>query len=307
MLAVDGYFVLDGGLATELEKRGHNLNHPLWSGKILKEDPQSIKEVHLDYFLAGANFATTASYQTSSQGLRDHLGLDEDQAVELIIRSVRLAQAAIDEALRHIDDRKLAVAGSVGPYGAYLSDGSEYTGHYGTHVIDFKAFHRPRIQALVDAGVDLLAIETMPNVVEIQEVLDLLASEFPSATAWLSCTLADSQHISDGTKLEAVLSLLSRHEEQILAFGVNCVNPDLASAALKHMQGLTSLPLVCYPNSGEDWDAVTKTWSSKLGARTSIKEQVQGWHASGAKFTGGCCRTGPEYIKAVSAALSGEV
>ena len=195
-----GSLVIDGALATELETRDHNLSHPLWSGKILKEDPESIRQIHLDYFLAGADIAITASYQATTQGLEHHFQLNEDDAKELIRLSVRLAQEAKNEAAKHgVDDvLSLLVAGSVGPYGAYLANGSEYRGDYNLSSEQFQAFHRPRIEALVEAGVDLLAVETIPNINELKAIRDLLRADFSTVTAFYGCTLQDASHIADG-------------------------------------------------------------------------------------------------------------
>jgi homocysteine S-methyltransferase len=224
LLASGTSLIIDGALATELETRGHDLSHALWSGKTLIEDPDCIRQVHLDYFLAGADIAITASYQASIVGLQQHLSLSETEARDLVKLSVTLAQDARQQAYDAgvPSTRKLLVAGSVGPYGAYLADGSEYRGDYACTTKEFQDFHRPRIAALVDAGVDLIALETIPSFSEIRALLELLRSEFPSATAWLGCTLKDASHISDGTPLSEVLALVSQYSGQTISFGINC-------------------------------------------------------------------------------------
>ncbi|KAK4547422.1 hypothetical protein LTR36_001078 [Oleoguttula mirabilis] len=315
LIAHRGTLVIDGALATELEGRGHDLNHALWSAKILRDDPEAIRKVHLDYYLAGADIATTASYQASEQGLLEHFGMDYQASQELIKLSVQLAQRARVEANEQIypgglpadsaSSRKLLVAGSVGPYGAYLSDGSEYRGDYQRTAEEFKDFHRPRIHALVDADVDMLAVETMPSMPEIEAVCSLLETEFRDVTAWVSCTLKDAEHLSDGTPLKDVLALVSRYE-QIVAFGVNCVPVQLVEPALRHLSSLRegSTPvLLCYPNSGEIWDAGSKTWSGPKPYGHAVSNQARKWTAAGAKLVGGCCRTGPKDIEAIAKAL----
>jgi homocysteine S-methyltransferase len=316
LVATRGTLILDGALATELEVRGHDLNHPLWSAKILKDDPDSIEEVHLDYYLAGADVAITASYQAATQGLIDHFDVNEQQANELIKRSVGVAQSARQKAYaKGIDSkRRLLVAGSVGPYGAYLSDGSEYRGDYVRTEKEFQDFHRPRIQALVDAGSDLLAIETIPSMSEIQALLALLRSEFPTAIAWLSCTAHSPESLCDQTPWEDVLQLVNEHSDQIVGFGINCVPMAMSSATLKYLNNLTPIGLVCYPNSGEVWDAVTKTWHGErpdegLTAEQSSKNEkalaleFEQWRSNGAKMIGGCCRCGPAFVKAMASNL----
>ncbi|KAK1062844.1 AdoMet-homocysteine methyltransferase [Friedmanniomyces endolithicus] len=308
LLQQSGSMVIDGALATELETKGLDLNHPLWSGKALRDKPSTIQEVHLDYYLAGADIAITSSYQASTQGLKDHLSIDEKEAKDLVKTSVKLAQDARREAYetgKIEKEKRLLVAGSVGPYGAYLSDGSEYRGDYQQTVHEFQAFHRPRIAALVDQGADLLAIETMPSLPEIEAVIALLKSDFPTAIAWISCTLRDAEHLSDGTPMVDVLQLAAS-SEQIVAFGVNCVPMRLCTAALQNLQASpgNALPLLCYPNSGETWDAETKTWRGERGiAESELATRVAYWRVAGAKLIGGCCRAGPRDVAEIARAL----
>ncbi|KAM0723022.1 hypothetical protein Q7P37_001220 [Cladosporium fusiforme] len=298
--------IIDGALATELETRGHDLSHALWSGKTLLEDPDCIRQVHLDYFLAGADIAITASYQASTRGLKEHLSLSETEANDLVKLSATLAQEARQQAYAAgvPETRKLLVAGSVGPYGAYLADGSEYRGDYSCAREEFQAFHRPRIAALIDAGVDLLALETIPSFTELQALLHLLQTEFPSATAWLGCTLKDATHISDGTPVEEILAFVSQHAAQTLAFGINCVPPTAALDSLKHMRSLTKMPLLCYPNSGETYVPGEHAWTGdKSGGQ--MRESALQFRAAGAGLIGGCCRTTPEDIKTIKVTLNG--
>jgi homocysteine S-methyltransferase len=305
ILAKRGSLIIDGALATELEVRGHDLNHPLWSAKILRENPKAIEKVHLDYYLAGADIAITASYQASVQGLQDHFGLDTEDAKGIIRTSVRLAVEARDISKPRISpDRTLLVAGSVGPYGAYLADGSEYRGDYQRSATEFQEFHRSRIQALVDAGVDLLAVETMPQLAEVEAVLELLLTEFSSTVCWISCTLKNSTHLSDGTPLQDLVNLIERYKDQVVAVGINCVPTDLVADTLRALKSCIALPLVCYPNSGETWNANTKTWSGPTASEVDGGKDIRSWQDLGASLIGGCCRTGPRYIEMVQRSLS---
>ncbi|MDX5627261.1 MULTISPECIES: homocysteine S-methyltransferase [unclassified Brenneria] len=298
MLATTPTIVLDGALATELEARGCDLTDPLWSARVLIENPALIYQVHLDYFNAGAQCAITASYQATPQGFKAR-GLDERQSLALIEKSVRLAAQARDDYRRdHPESGRLLIAGSVGPYGAYLADGSEYRGDYALPPAEMMAFHRPRIAALLDAGVDILACETLPSFAEIKALVDLLA-EFPQASAWFSFTLRDSHHLSDGTPLPDVLLLLNRCP-QVVAVGINCIALDSVTAALTQLSANTSLPLVVYPNSGEHYDAVSKTWERHADEACSLTAHLAQWRAAGAKLIGGCCRTTPADIAGIA-------
>lgn len=228
--------ILDGALATELEARGCNLADALWSAKVLMENPELIYQVHYDYFAAGANVAITASYQATPQGFAAR-GLDEAQALTLIDQSVKLAQRARDDyRAASGSEAALLVAGSVGPYGAYLANGAEYRGDYALPEAEMKDFHRPRVKALLDAGVDLLACETLPSFAEAQALVSLLA-EYPNSSAWFSFTLRDAQHISDGTPLSQVAELVNA-APQVVAMGINCVALESVTPALQTLQAL---------------------------------------------------------------------
>jgi len=299
LLETQPFVVLDGAMATELEARGCNLADSLWSAKVLMENPELIRDVHLDYFRAGAQVAITASYQATPDGFAAR-GLDETQSRALISKSVELARKAREAYLAENPQAgTLLVAGSVGPYGAYLADGSEYRGDYVRSAEVFTAFHRPRVEALLDAGADLLACETLPSFAEIKALADLLTT-YPRARAWFSFTLRDSEHLSDGTPLREVVSVLATYP-QIIALGINCIALEKTTRALQHLQSLTALPLVVYPNSGEHYDAVSKTWHHHGEACETLAGYLPQWLAAGAKLIGGCCRTTPKDIADLNA------
>lgn len=291
-----GTVILDGGLATLLEVRGCNIVDELWSAKTLIENPEKIYQVHYDYFVAGMHCVSTASYQATPQGFAKR-GLDETESVSLIKLSATLAQKARnDYRAKNNITMPLLVAGSVGPYGAYLADGSEYTGNYDLPEQEMIAFHRLRVQTLIEADVDLLAFETIPSFAEAKALLKLLA-EFSTSSAWFSFTLLDEEHISDGTKLSEVTAYLNNYS-QVAAIGVNCVAPELVTQAIQTMKRSTNKPIVVYPNKGEKYDAVTKTWQlspSSIQYQDTFKE----WLQTGASLIGGCCRTTPEDIEFV--------
>lgn len=298
LLADNRTLVLDGAMATELEARGCDLTDPLWSAKVLIENPELIYQVHLDYFKAGAQCAITASYQATPQGFLRR-GLDESQSLALIAQSVHLAQLArTDYLAQHPQQLPLLVAGSVGPYGAYLADGSEYRGDYQLPQAEMIAFHRPRITALAHAGVDLLACETLPSFAELQALLALL-EEFPALGGWFSFTLRDSQHLSDSTPLAVVMAELNGNP-QVLAVGVNCIALENVTPALQQLAVLSDKPLLVYPNSGEHYDAVSKTWHSCGNQQHQLVNQLADWQHAGARLIGGCCRTTPADIQAIA-------
>ncbi|WP_430296352.1 homocysteine S-methyltransferase [Sinomonas sp. B1-1] len=307
-LAAGETLVLDGGLATELETRGFDLADPLWSAKVLLEAPDAIEAVHLDYFRAGARVATTASYQASPAGLARR-GLSGQEALDVVRLSVRLADSARRRRLaEQPGSPELFIAGSVGPYGAYLADGSEYRGDYRLTRGQFLAFHRPRAEALLEAGADVLACETIPSGDEALALADLV--EHLGATAWLSVTLRDAEHLSDGSPLHRIAGELTGRPG-LAAVGINCVPPALASRGLAQLARSTNVPLAVYPNAGEPYDPDTKAWGAPHHTAHDGAEHDAGvlasrageWLGLGARLVGGCCRTTPADIAALARAV----
>ena len=318
-LADGGHVVLDGALATELERRGADLNDPLWSARVLMEQPELIEAVHRDYFRAGADVATTASYQATFEGFARR-GLSASEAAELMRRAVQLAVQARDRfwaewcadagesvsAAVVAGRRRPLVAASVGPYGAMLADGSEYRGHYGVSLETLADFHRPRLAVLAGAGADLLACETLPSLDEAR-VLAQLVDELRQAPAlahlgcWVSFSCRDAEHTCEGQTLAEAAAALEPFDA-VLAVGVNCTPPQHVAALLASARAHTRKPLLAYPNAGERYDAVSKTWHPDPAcAHRSLADLAMDWAAAGAQLIGGCCRTGPADISALLA------
>ncbi len=295
--ALPAVVILDGGLGTELAARGHDLGDRLWSARLLLTDPDSIEAVHLDYFRAGANVATTASYQASIEGYAA-VGLDEKEALRLIARSVDVAGRARARYRSETDhERALLIAGSVGPYGAMLADGSEYRGDYQVSSTDLAAFHRPRIEALVEAGADLLAFETIPTVREAEVLVALL--DDVAIPGWLSFSCRDSSSTSAGEPISAAVALGAH--PRVLAVGVNCTAPRHVPELLASAGQATDKPLIAYPNGGDRWDGHTKRWVADDGGAYD-PTAVASWTTFGATWLGGCCGTGPREISVLAAA-----
>jgi len=292
--------ILDGALATELERRGANLDDPLWSARVLLETPSLIREVHRDYFAAGADVATTASYQATFEGF-SRVGLTKMQATRLMERSVQLACEARDQFLAEVKDPQQRprplVAASVGSYGAFLADGSEYRGDYGLTRQQLIDFHRRRIEVLLKTDADLLAFETIPCLAEAEALIDLM-SEFPEARAWLSFSCRDREHVCHGERFRDCVELVI-HSKQILAAGLNCTSPRLAQALLETVAGTTEKYLLAYPNSGEDWNAEDRRWI-EAGRRKPLGQLARLWYRAGARLIGGCCRTTPRDIHSIA-------
>jgi homocysteine S-methyltransferase len=292
LLAREPFAILDGGFATELERDGCVLDDPLWSAKVLLEAPERVLAVHRRYVRAGADILTTSSYQATLPGLLAR-GLDEAQARALLRETVTLARAAAGPST--------LVAASIGSYGAYLADGSEYRGDYSLDRRALVEFHRPRVHELVAAAPDLLAFETIPSAVEAEAIGELL-SDGSGPRAWVSFSLrpsgADEVQISDGTPLVRAIAPLRGHP-RVAALGLNCVGPTEVMPALAVLRReLDDLPLIAYPNSGERWHA--RAWAGAMTHPDEFVALARRWYAAGARVMGGCCRTRPEHIAALA-------
>ncbi|GFG75302.1 homocysteine S-methyltransferase [Mycobacterium botniense] len=285
----DAILIGDGGLATELEARGNDLCDPLWSARLLVDAPDEIAAVHMAFFRAGALIATTASYQASFEGFAAR-GIGRDDAVRLLRRSVELAAAARDE----VGATGRWVAASVGPYGAARADGSEYRGRYGLSVAELTNWHQPRAEVLAEAGADVLALETVPDVDEAEALVNVVRSL--GMPAWLSYTI-------DGTRTRAGQPLVEAFAvaagvPEIVAVGVNCCAPDDVLPAIEVARATTGKPVVAYPNSGERWDERRHAWVGRPRFSAQLAPQ---WVTSGARIVGGCCRVRPDDIAELAA------
>jgi homocysteine S-methyltransferase len=285
-----GSLILDGGMATELERAGADLRDDLWSARLLKDDPAAIRRVHESFFDAGADVAISASYQASFSGFADR-GVDAEEAASLMRLSVELAREAADAA-----DPGRMVAASVGPFGATLADGSEYRGDYGLSAGALAMFHQPRFETLLEAEPDLLAIETIPSIVEAEALVSLL-EDHPQARAWISFSCRDGACISDGTPFADAVALAAS-SDRVVAVGVNCTPPGFIPSLLEHTE--VTKPLVVYPNVGSTWDAGSRSWILE-GERPDPGASAVTWRAAGATIVGGCCGTTPDDIRGIAA------
>jgi len=298
--------ILDGGLATELERRGHCLNDTLWSARLLLTNPGEIGAVHRAYLDAGADCITTASYQASIPGLVAE-GLSETHASQLIADSVAIAcdardafvagdkgDAFLENTSAGLPRLRPLVAASAGPYGAYLADGSEYRGDYSVTRDDLQSFHEPRLQILAESDADLIACETIPNFLEFQVLVQLLNAT-PGVCAWLSVSCRDSTTLRDGTPFVECVEL-ARDCEAVVAVGVNCTSPRYVGQLVEQAYRIApAKAIVAYPNSGETYDPAARRWvgTADPGDFAAASEK---WYNAGATLVGGCCRTGPSHI-----------
>ncbi|XP_020278244.1 uncharacterized protein LOC109851982 [Pseudomyrmex gracilis] len=304
--------LLDGGFSGQLSRHvGAKIagkDHPLWTARFLATNPEAVYATHLDFLRAGADVIETATYQASVPGLTKHLNISERESLDLLAKAVSLARKAVDVYIQETGSEQRAekerpmVAGSCGPYGAYLHDKSEYSGFYGKTVSrqELADWHRPRVQALVNAGVDLLALETIPCVEEAEALLELLR-EFPSTHAWLSFSCRDGELMADGSKFQEVVTRCYRAlPSQIVAIGMNCVDPKYVTPLLKGINENASadfIPLVVYPNRGGSYSA-TGEWID-VPDDHPLSLPISQWLDMGVRYIGGCCKIFAEDIAAI--------
>ena len=303
-LDLTGLRVLDGGLATELERAGCDLASPLWSGEVLRTHPEKVLAVHRSYLEAGADCLLTASYQVSAMGYRE-IGLTAaaaEQAARLAMRqSVALAEEVRrdymqSEIVAGRTPRRIWIAGSLGAYGAALHNGAEFHGRYDIGHPELIAFHGERMDAMRETDADFLAFETIPSLAEAEAILETLA-QFRDLAAYISFTCRDDRHTGYGEPIEECARLLDS-SAQIIAIGVNCTAPRHILPLIRRIRAATGKRIAVYPNSGETWVAETRGWTGTSDPQ-GFGVMATAWREAGADWIGGCCRTGPQHIRAI--------
>ncbi|XP_030384145.1 uncharacterized protein LOC115631515 [Scaptodrosophila lebanonensis] len=320
MAAMD-ILVKDGGFGTQMSVHVGDAvdGDPLWSARFNSTNPAAVVATHLDFLQNGADIILTNTYQTSVEGYMEYLELDEEESIELIKKTVRLAHVAMDkykaeyyQSHQKIPENKFIIA-SIGPFGAHLHDGSEYTGDYADYVPakTITDWHRVRIEACLEEGVDGLAIETIPCQMEAEALVEMLCDDYPDVKFWVTfqCkdekTLAHGEYFSDAAN--SIWELLRERNalDRCLALGVNCVHPQHVTPLFKSLNGERSakekIPLVVYPNSGEVYNVVDG-WHGREHC-VPLENFVPEWAQLGAKIIGGCCRTYARDIRHISEAI----
>ncbi len=282
----DPFTVIDGGLSTALELLGADISGPLWTARTVIDDPELLERAHRSFVEAGADIIATASYQCGTKQF-EAIGLSAKEARNALASTTTIARRAVE-------GTSVAVAASVGPFGASLANGSEYNGRYGVEWQVVEDYHREKLAILVDSGSDLIAIETIPLADEALLIAEIL-EELGAPPAWFSFGFADeTQTYGLDAVDKAVLSIAGYAD--LVAIGLNCTHPRYVDSLLASMSELVSgIPLIVYPNHGREWDAVARCW---IGDSMSISagETVKRWVDLGARFIGGCCGIGPEDI-----------
>ncbi|MGH9590138.1 MAG: homocysteine S-methyltransferase [Terracidiphilus sp.] len=297
---LSGVRVIDGGLATELEHLGARIDGPLWSAHVLEDEPGKVAAVHRAYIEAGAQCIASCSYQVSRMGYAE-CGLPPDRADAALLNSVAIARSTAAE----FPSRQVLIAGSLGPYGAALHNGAEYHGNYRCSHADLVQFHRERIEVFARAAKsqapDLLAFETIPSIEEAHAIAEAFA-RWPEIPIWISFSCRDAAHVSHGEPVSECAAFAASLP-QTVAVGVNCVPPSLVPHLIGRLRSASRKPILVYPNSGESWDEEHRCWTGTSDPAQFGAEAVS-WFAAGADIVGGCCRTRPAHIRALTQAAA---
>ncbi len=279
--------LLDGSLSYPLEKQGYDLNKKLWTGDALINDPNVIKKIHKDYLVAGVDFISTSTYQISYRVLKE-MGYNLNEIKDIFKRSVDLVQDAIEETKIK---RKVKIVGSYGPFGASLSDGSEYTGKYKTSDEIIMSYHIDNMNIIKELDIDIVLYETIPCLREI-EILSKVVEEYKKEV-WISFTCNKDLEFRDGTSIMKACKIISSIEN-ISTIGINCFSPLLAEKAIKKLKKNSNKKILIYPNSGEIYNNKDKDW---YGEKYFDNSMIKKWLALSPDIIGGCCRVGFEDIQ----------
>ncbi len=294
----DHRVVIDGGLSTQLERHGQDISGTLWTGRVLLENPAAVSRAHVEFVSAGADVVISASYQLSRWGF-ERAGLSRSDADAALRASTRAARAGAEGA------DGVRVAASIGPYGAILHDGSEYRGRYGLSHRELVDFHRERLDVLAATEPDLLAIETIPDIDEVEALVEVLA-DHPDLPAWMSFSAADGGHLCAGHPVEEAVAAASE-APSVIAVGINCTDPRYVTSLVSRMRATSDLPVVVYPNAGGAWDPSDGEWhggSLDDPSQGFPDAAVQEWLAAGAAAVGGCCGTDDRVIRRIAQLLA---
>jgi homocysteine S-methyltransferase len=289
--------ILDGALGTQVQKNGYDVNDSLWSAKFLDENPEVIKEVHRQYLEAGADCIITSSYQASIEGFLEK-GFSEEKAVDLIKLSINIAKEERDIFWANLEDKnkriKPLVAASIGPYGAYLANGSEYTGDYGIGDEELKQFHKKRLEIILETSPDLLAIETIPILKEVKIICELL-KELKKIPTWVTFSAKNESTTNGGDDIKECMRFLE-NQDCVSAVGINCTAPQYIPKLIENIKSVSSKPIVVYPNGGSKYNPILKVWEKGEISALEYSKLSLLWFQKGAKIIGGCCETSPEEI-----------
>ena len=275
----DETLVLDGGMGTEIERRGIILSSPLWSSDS-KISPSLVSEIHHEYLKAGADIIETNTFRASTYIL-EKSGLDSDVAFEIISAAIGLAVAA-RESHGHC-----FIFGSVAP----LED------CFRPDLVPSRGIlieSHSKTLSFLDSSpdIDLILCETQNTFQEIETLLEVLSDR--SHPSGLSVTLNSKGNLLDGkTSWAKLLRIIN--DSSLEFFGVNCSAPDTVTKSLMTIAPMLEKPLAVYANVGYS-DPIDYSQNDFPRDPRAYLEEAKKWLRAGARILGGCCGTTPSHI-----------
>ncbi|RVD69370.1 homocysteine S-methyltransferase [Mesorhizobium sp. M4A.F.Ca.ET.029.04.2.1] len=281
----------DGGMGQELVRRSKSEPTPLWSARVLIDEPDLVRDLHAEFIQAGARVITINTYSATPERLAREGA--EDLFKQLQARGVELAKQACEQA------GDAAVAGCLSPlFGSYAP----------ALTISFQETldtYRRIVAAQAD-GVDLFLCETMASADEARAAVT--AASESGKPVWVSWTLADhgAPRLRSGEAIAAASAALG--DLPVAARLVNCCRPEAVSAALPELIALGG-PVGAYANGFTAVEALKHGGTvDVLHARHDLDPeayagQAIGWVEAGAHIVGGCCEVGPAHIAALRGRL----
>ena len=279
----------DGAMGTVLYARGVFINRCY--DELNLTDPGLILSIHEEYLQAGSEIIETNTFGANRFRLARH-GLAGSVA-QINAAGVKIARQAVDH-LREKQAGEAWVAGSVGPLGVRLEPLGK------TGLDEARAAFAEQIDALAEAGADLIIIETMSALNEAREALAAAREVAPDLPVLVMVTVDDEGNCLDGASPAQAASLLT--EWGAGAIGVNCsTGPATALTAIEAMRAATALPLAAMPNAG--LPRAVEGRNIYLCSPEYMAEFARKAIVAGVQFVGGCCGTTPNHIRAMRSAM----
>ncbi len=273
--------IADGAMGSMLYARGVFINKCY--DELNLSAPSMVREIHEEYIKAGAEVIETNTFGANRMRLAGY-GF-ADKLREINRAGVRLArEAAGDQAF---------VAGAIGPLGVRI----EPLGR--TSFAEARAAFREQIEALIEAGVDLLLLETFGNITELREaVAAAREAAGPEMVVVAHVTIDDFGNMPDGTETAVFTRMLDGWPVDVV--GLNCsVGPKVTLETIERMVNHTTKPLSAMPNAGNP--ATVEGRKIYLSSPEYMAQYARRFIWAGAKVIGGCCGTTPEHIKLIRA------
>ena len=313
------FLVLDGGMGSLLESEFHvTFNTKLWSA-ILNNQQQLpiVQHAHIIWLCSNADIIITNTYQAP---------IDTELFMNGIVAANQARIQYYNQFNTNQSNYNKLIAVSCGPYAALLADGSEYTGYQQTDTINHELFlyHQQKVQYVSQykyndtiIGYDMIAFETIPSYIELQQIIELMCL-YPHIPYYITLSCQSDVLLNDGTELNIILNKYIEYYTlgkliNCIGIGYNCTPPQYIESLIKQTYTTlqqynlhNTLHIIVYPNAGQIWNAVTKTWSTTSSSDNIDQwcNWVKQWYTAGAHVIGGCCQTTPLHIKSTAALSS---